>query len=282
MNLKIIFNADDFGISRGVNAAIAEAHTNGILNSTSLMVNQQFAAEAVDMARTMPNLEVGLHLNLTNEKPTADPKEIPLLVGADGKLKNGFVNLLLLSVFHPKNFAEQVETEIRAQVEKYLATGLKMAHIDGHRHVHLIPAVFKVVRKIQKQYNVPRIRVMNENAFSTIMQNKSKSWLFDGGLIKYFILRFLTWWNGYKSDVYFYTILFTCKISREQFQNIRIPRGYNAVEIMIHPGKPEVDKQYPQDVWDDNILSEWRSVELQTLLTPEILQNIHGAGEADD
>ena len=274
MTLKIIFNADDFGISRGVNAAIIEAHTKGILNSTSLMINQEFAAEAVAAAKQMPNLEIGLHLNLTNEKPAADPTKIPLLVGTDGKLKNGFVNLLLLSLLHPKEFAAQIETEIRAQVQKYLATGLKMAHIDGHRHVHLIPAVFKIVRQIQREYDIPRVRTMNENAFNTILQNQSKSWLFDGGLIKYFILRALTWWNGYKSDVYFYTILFTCKISREQFRNIKIPRGYNSVEIMIHPGKPEIDKQYPESVWDDNILSPWRTVELQTLLDKEVLPNI--------
>ncbi len=281
MSLKIIFNADDFGISRGVNAAIIEAHTKGILNSTSLMVNQEFAAEAAEAAKNMPDLEVGLHLNLTNEKPAADPQDIPLLTDADGKLKNGFVKLLLLSFLHPEKFASQVETEIRAQVQKYMATGLKMAHIDGHRHVHLIPAVFKIVCKITREYNVPRIRVMNENALNTILQNKSKSWLFDGGLIKYFILRFLTWWNGYKSDVYFYTILFTCKISREQFENIRIPCGYNAVEIMIHPGKPEIDKQYPDSVWDSNVLSDWRSVELQTLLDKNILNNIHGGDKID-
>ena len=274
MSLKIIFNADDFGISRGVNAAIFEAYSYGILNSTSLMVNQQFANEAVQMAQKMPNLQVGLHLNLTNENPAANPQDIPLLVRENGKLKNGFVNLLLLSLLRPKKFAAQAETEIRAQVNKYLATGLKMEHIDGHRHVHLIPAVFKIVRKIQKEYRVPRVRVMNENALNTIRQNKSKSWLLDGGLIKYFILRFLTWWNGYKSDVYFYTILFTCKISREQFCNVHIPGGYKAVEIMIHPGKPEIDKQDLASVWDENILSPWRTVELQTLLDKDVLDNI--------
>jgi len=279
MALKIIFNADDFGISRGVNAAIVEAHTKGILNSTSLMVNQEFVQEAVAAARQVPDLEVGLHLNLTNEKPAANPQKIPLLVGADGKLKNGFVNLLLLSILHPRQFAAQAETEIRAQVQKYMTTGLKMAHIDGHRHVHLIPAVFKIVRKIQAEYRVPRVRVMNENALNTILQNKSKSWLFDGGLIKYFILRFLTWWNGYKSDVYFYTILYTCKISRERFCNIKIPQGYKAVEIMIHPGKPEIDAQYPESVWDDNILSPWRAAELETLLDKSVLNNIHGGEE---
>ena len=107
---------------------------------------------------------------------------------------------------------------------------------------------------------------MNENMLNTLKYNHNKSWMFDGALIKYILLRFLCWWNGYKSDVYFYTLLYTCKISSEQFQNVKIPTGYNAVEIMIHPGMPEIDKNNPNDIWDNNILSPYRTVELNTLL----------------
>ena len=269
MALKRIFNADDFGISKGVNAAIEKAHKEGILNSASLMVNQKYAPEAIEKARQMPDLEMGLHINLTNEEPAANPKDIPLLVGKNGKLKNGFVNLLLLSFLHPCELARQVEIEVRAQIEKYMQSGLKLEHLDSHRHVHLIPVIFKVVKKLGDEFNVKRIRLMNENIFNTIKQNQAKSYLFDGGIIKYMLLRFLSWWNGYKSDVYFYTILFTCKISSEQFKNVKIPHGYKAVEIMIHPGRPDIDKQYPEDIWDNNILSPWRETELQTLLSKD-------------
>lgn len=278
MELKKIFNADDFGISRGVNAAIIQAHREGILNSTSLMVNQKYAKEAIEAAKQMPDLEVGLHINLTNEKSAANPEALSLLVDDSGKLKNGFVNLLLLSLLHPKKLAEQVEIEVRAQIEKYLQSGLKLNHLDSHRHVHLIPVIFKVVRKLAKEYGVMRIRVMNENVFNTVKQNSSKSYLFDGGIIKYFLLRFLCFWNGYKSDTYFYTILYTCKISADLFKNVKIPHGYTAVEIMIHPGRPDIDKQHLQDVWDDNILSDWRKVELETLLN----KNVYDGIKADD
>ncbi len=275
MALKKIFNADDFGISKGVNAAIVKAHREGILNSTSLMINQKYAAEAVKLAKEMPDLEMGLHVNLTNEYPAAPAQKIPLLTDERGKLKHGFVNLLLLSFFKPKQLRQQVEIEMRAQIAKYLATGLPLQHLDSHRHVHLIPQIFKIMRKLQKEYEVPRVRVMNENCFNTLKYNQNKSWLFDGALIKYVLLRFLCWWNGYKSDVYFYTLLYTCKISREQFHNVKIPHGYTAVEIMIHPGMPEIDKQYPQDVWDDNILSPFRTVELNTLLDKNVVENIN-------
>ncbi len=280
MTIKKIFNADDFGISKGVNAAIVKAHKEGILNSASLMVNQKYADEAVSLAKDMPDLALGLHLNLTNEYPASKKEDIPLLVDESGKLKNGFVNLLLLSVLHKKEFSEQIETEIRAQVQKYFSFGLKLNHLDGHRHVHLIPAVFKIVQKIAKENNVTRIRVMNENLFNTIRQNKDKSYLFGGGLIKYCVLRALTFgnnyiWNNYKSDVYFYTILYTCKITKERFNNIKIPSGYNAVEVMIHPSIPEIDRQNLSDVWDENILNEYRSKELKTLLDKNIINGIN-------
>ena len=270
---KIIFNADDFGISPGVNQAIFKAHTEGILNSASLMVNQQFAGEAVKMVQKMPNLTVGLHINLTNETSAANPADIPLLVGSNGKFKNGFVKLLILSFLHPKKLREQSYIEIKAQIEKYLKTGLRLDHLDGHRPVHMIPAIFKAVKQLQTEYSVPHIRVMNENLLNTIRQNRGFSYLFDGGLIKYFILRFLSLWNRYKENTYFYTILYTCKLSKAQFQNVKIPAGYGAVEIMIHPGMPEMDagKDY---VWDDNILLPYRMQEFELLLDKEILKGI--------
>lgn len=274
MTLKKIFNADDFGISKGVNAAIVKAHREGILNSASLMINQKYAADAVKLAKEMPELEIGLHVNLTNEYPAAPLRQIPLLVDGQGKLKNGFVNLFLLSFLKPRQLQQQAETEMRAQIAKYLATGLPLQHLDSHRHIHLIPPIFKAMRKLQKEFEVPRIRVMNENIFNTLKYNKNKSWLLDGALIKYVLLRFLCWWNGYKNDVYFYTLLYTCKIAKEQFNGVKIPAGYKAVEIMIHPGMPEIDRQYMQDVWDDNILSPYRTVELKTLLDKKVPEGI--------
>ena len=275
MALKKIFNADDFGISLGVNAAIIKAYKEGILNSASLMINQKYAPQAIAAAKNMPDLEIGLHINLTNEEPAANPRTIPLLVGTDGKLKNGFLKLLLLSFLHPYKFSEQVKIEIEAQIEKYLQSNLPLMHIDGHRHVHLIPAIFKIVKSLKAKYNILRIRVMNENVLNTIRQNQCKSYLFDGGLIKYAVLRFLTWYNGYKSDVYFYSILYTCKISKAQFNNVKIPDGFKAVEIMIHPGMPDVDKQHPEDVWDKNILSPYRELELNTLLDKNVKKGIN-------
>lgn len=275
MSIKKIFNADDFGISRGVNAAIVKAHKEGILNSASLMINQKYAKEAINFAKEMPELEMGLHINITNEYPASDKNKIPLLVDEYGKFKNGFVKLLFLSLTHPKKLNQQIETEIRAQIIKYMKTGLELSHLDSHRHIHMIPIIFKIVRKLQKEFDVPRLRIMNENIFNTIKQNKDTKYLIDGGLIKYFLLRFLCWWNGYKTNTYFYSILYTCKLAKKHFNNIKIPKGYDKVEIMIHPGIPEIDKENINEVWDKNILSPYRSIELETLLDKDIINRIN-------
>ena len=274
MVLKKIFNADDFGMSRGINQAIAKAYHEGVLNSTSIMINLNFVNEALELKKDMPDLAVGLHLNLTNQYPLSNPTDIPLLVDDKGKFKHGFVNLLLLSFLHPFEMRRQVELETRAQLEKALKSGLKLSHIDSHRHIHHIPLIFNVVKKLAKEYDIPRNRVVNENIFNTLKHYNDSSYLKDGGLVKYAVLRALAFWNNYKTDTYFYSILYTCKLSREKFHNLQIPGGYGAVEVGIHPAMPDIDKQHLEDVFDDNILSPWRTKELETLLDKTVLDDV--------
>ena len=224
----------------------------------------------------MPNLQIGLHANLTNEYSVLPPHRIPMLVDNTGKFCNGFVNLALLSVLHPKELKRQVKIEVGAQIEKALASGLKLTHLDSHRHIHMIPTIFKAFLELQEEYKIPRLRFVNENPILTIRSTQGIEWLKDGGLIKNLVLGScavadkLLW--GYKSDTYFYSIINTCKISRDKLKNIKVPQGYDAVEVGIHPGLPEVDKEYLADVFDKNILKDWRQKELETLLDKTVEQ----------
>ena len=273
---KLIFNADDFGISQGVNEAIFRAHTEGVLNSTSIMITLKHVPQALDLAKQMPNLNIGLHANLTNENSVLNKEEIPLLVNENGKFKHGFVNLAVLSVLHPKELKNQAKKEIKAQIEKACSCGIKLTHLDSHRHIHMIPAIFKACMELCEEYNIPRLRFVNENPFTTIKQTKSKDWITDGGLIKNLVLISCAVVNkilfGFKSDTYFYSIINTCKITRDKLKSYKVPNAYNVVEIGIHPGLPEIDKQNMADVFDDNILKDYRQKELETLLDKSIAQ----------
>lgn len=273
---KLIFNADDFGISQGVNQAIFKAHTEGVLNSTSIMITLKYVSQALELAKQMPALNIGLHANLTNEKSVLPHNEIPLLVDENGNFKHGFVNLAVLSVIKPRELKRQVKAEIKAQIEKALSYGLNLTHLDSHRHVHMIPTIFKAFMELCDEYNIPRLRFVNENPLLTIKTTKGSDWLTDGGLIKNFVLvscavaNRILW--GFKSDTYFYSIVNTCKITRDKVKNIKIPHCYNAVEVGIHPGLPQIDKQNLADVFDNNILNDYRYKELQTLLDKTIEQ----------
>lgn len=273
---NIIFNADDFGISAGVNQAIYKAHTEGVLNSTSIMITLKYVSDALNLAKKMPNLNIGLHANLTNESSILSPTEIPLLVDENGKFKHGFVNLAILSVLHPRELKRQAKAEIKAQIDKALSCGIKLSHLDSHRHIHMIPSIFKAFMELCQEYNIPRLRFVNENPLLTIKSTQSKEWLTDGGLIKNLVLTSCAVANRilwkYKSDTYFYSIVNTCKITRDKLKDIKIPAQYKAVEVGIHPGMPEIDKQNIADVFDDNILKDYRYKELQTLLDKTVEQ----------
>ena len=273
MKNKIIFNADDFGISKGVNEAIFKAYNEGVLNSASLMVNQKYATDALKLHEKMPNLNLGLHVNLTNEYPAAKPEDISLLVDKTGKFKNGFLKLFLLSLFRPRKFKQQVRTEVEAQILKAQKLGASIYHIDSHRHVHMIPSIFDVFEEMMEKYNIKKTRVMNENVFMTLKTNKDKSWLFDGGIIKYALLLLFSMINSYKSKTYFYTMLYTCKLSKDKFASVHIPKGYDSVEVMIHPSMPFIDKEHKKDIFDDSVISAWRTKELETLLDKSVLEN---------
>ena len=126
------------------------------------------------------------------------------------------------------------------------------------------------------EYNIPRLRFVNENPFVTIRQTPSKDWITDGGLIKNLVLVSCAIVNKiffrFKSDTYFYSIVNTCKITRDKLMSYKVPSSYQTVEVGIHPGLPEIDKQNMADVFDDNILKVYRQKELETLLDKTVIQ----------
>lgn len=272
-NLKIIVNADDFGASQGTNKAIIQGSTSGIINSTSIMINIFNVDDEDKNFLSSTNIDLGLHLNLTNEYAVSNKEDIDLLVDKDGKFKNGFVKLFLLSLIHPIKFKKQVELETRAQIKKYKNLNIKLLHIDGHRHIHAIPSIFSIIKKLTKEYNIDRIRIINENIFYTTKYNKDYSFLFNGGFIKYCVLIFFSIINHYKTNTYFFSILYTGKIFEDKVLKIKVPKKYESLEIMVHPNIVGIDKE--NEVFDKNIVSNNRIKEMQMLMNKDLLEKIN-------
>ncbi|MEJ2667901.1 MAG: hopanoid biosynthesis-associated protein HpnK [Deinococcales bacterium] len=142
----LIVNADDFGASQSVNAAVLEAHRHGVLSSASLMVTGAAFDEAVSLAREAPRLAVGLHLVLVHGRAAAPPETIPHLADAAGRLPDDPAAFGLRLAFDAR-LQREVATEIRAQLRRFASTGLPLAHVDGHLNFHMHPAVFPVLAR---------------------------------------------------------------------------------------------------------------------------------------
>lgn len=155
---RLIINADDFGLSEGVNRGIREAHTAGSVTSASLLVNTPGFTDAVHLARQLPSLGVGLHLNLTTGAPISPPDAVPSLCDPrTGRFRRlpGFVARALAGGIA----ASDVARECTAQIACMAATGLRITHLDGHEHAHVLPGVWSPVVAAARQAGVTVVRI---------------------------------------------------------------------------------------------------------------------------
>jgi len=159
---SLIVNADDFGYSARVNAAVVRAHREGILTSASLMAAEPGFEEAVALARAHSKLGVGLHVATTYDHPLLPPAEIPALVGSDGKFGHDPFLTGLRYAFS-RSAQTQLRREMEAQFARFAATGLPWSHADGHQHFHLHPVVWTHFLDLCEQYGVHRIRLPRES-----------------------------------------------------------------------------------------------------------------------
>jgi len=157
----LIVTADDFGLAPEVNAAVETAHKDGILTAASLMVGAAAAADAVDRARRMPSLKVGLHIVLTDGYPVSPASRLPNLVDRSGRFRSD-MGRASVRIFFDRMARRQVAYEIAAQFEAFLATGLRLDHVDCHKHWHLHPTISGLILDIGQRYGMTALRVPEE------------------------------------------------------------------------------------------------------------------------
>jgi predicted glycoside hydrolase/deacetylase ChbG (UPF0249 family) len=153
----LIINADDFGWTGGHNLAVRRACAEGVLNGASLLCNGPAFAEALEIARELPELGVGLHLALNEGRPVLPPERLPNLA-RDGAFHDTIGALARLWAGGRLQAAE-AQAEWRAQIERALAAGLRPAHLDSHKHVHLLPPLLSAFAALAVEYGIPRVRL---------------------------------------------------------------------------------------------------------------------------
>ena len=160
---RLIVNADDLGLSRGITDGILLSHRKGIVTSASLMVNQPATDYAVGKLRGVPSLDVGIHLNLCQGRPVLPPRSVPSLVGSDGSFlpPAQMAKKLLLWQASPK----EIEAEFRAQIDRMLSYGLAPSHADSHHRFHFYPAAAIVFSRAIRSRGIRRARAAKKRTW---------------------------------------------------------------------------------------------------------------------
>lgn len=157
----LIVTADDFGLSHEVNAAVEQAHTQGILTCASLMVSGAAVDEAVAIARRLPGLRVGLHVVLVEGRPVLPASQVLDLVTSRGEFRDDMVGAAVAMFFRPR-VRRQLTAEVAAQFEAFAATGLALDHATAHKHFHLHPTIAGTILKVGGRFGLHAARVPAE------------------------------------------------------------------------------------------------------------------------
>jgi hopanoid biosynthesis associated protein HpnK len=160
---RLIVNADDFGLRREIDLGVAEAFDRGIVTSASLVAAGESFEHAVALARARPALDLGVHLVLTEGRPVAPRDRIPSLVDTQGRFSPtwaGFLRRYAAGRVRP----QEVEVELRAQIERSLSTGLPFSHLDSHQHLHMLPRILPVVIRLASEYGMAAIRCPRQSS----------------------------------------------------------------------------------------------------------------------
>jgi predicted glycoside hydrolase/deacetylase ChbG (UPF0249 family) len=158
---QLVVNADDLGLTVGVNDGIFDAHDFGILTSASLFANAPATGDAIERARVRTALGIGAHLALVDATPVLAARSIPTLVTGDGRFRHSWRPFIVACLQGQVSLVD-VERELTAQIERLIETGISLTHLDTHKHVHLYPPIFAIVARLAARFGVPVVRVPYE------------------------------------------------------------------------------------------------------------------------
>lgn len=236
MKKQLIINADDFGIHPAVNEAVRKAATEGILTSTSLMAGGDAFDEAVEMARSMPSLGIGIHLTLVGGiKPVLPPSEVPSLTWDNGVFCHDYGKLIVRDL-EGKISLSEVYAEWDAQIQKIMNTGLLVTHMDGHQHMHMWPHFYPIARDLAKKYHISCMRVPDEDVLFGMKDGHIIRWAAKNGLsLLSRMHRSDLKKNHIRTNDHFFGMLYGGHLSPERFTKFILQTRPGITEIMCHP-----------------------------------------------
>ncbi len=243
---RLIINADDFGFTRDVNAGIVHAHLHGVLTSTTLMANGDAFHDAVRLAGQLPTLDIGAHLVLVQGNSLISGKPFPerprhLLVALARQQLN-------------------VYAEMRAQIQKIVDVGIRITHLDSHKHTHIVPQVFRAVVRLAKEYNIPYVRLPIDHTLPVPAFIRAYYWR-------------LATAAGVRVTDHFLGFRLTGKLTEASLLHALRNLLEGTTEFMCHPGYLDTELAHAA-----TRLKQSRVLELQALTSPRVKQLLTESG----
>jgi len=152
---RLIINADDFGLTSGVNRAIVEANRSGVLTSATIMANARAFSEAASLAKTQPSLKTGCHIVLIDGEPVS--ANLASLTNGSSRFRSSLKDFALAAV-RRRLSPEEIQREAEAQIRKVQSLGVSLTHIDSHKHTHMFPHVLGPLLRAARACNIRAVR----------------------------------------------------------------------------------------------------------------------------
>ena len=271
---QLILNADDFGLTPGVNRGIIRAHKDGILTSATLMATAPSFEDAVELARGNSTLGVGCHLVLIGGKAIAPLREIPSLVDQNGKLPDSLV-AFAANVSRGEVRPADIERELRAQIEKIRSAGIEPTHLDTHKHTHAHPVVMEALGRVARDAGIKRVRKPIENLADAWSSAGWSTGVAAAAVVRTIARRFeeIAREYGLLSPDHFLGLAMTGQLGPAAMRRMisALPEG--RTEIMLHPGICDADLAKT-----GSRLQAQRQLELDGLLDADVKNTVEKEG----
>jgi chitin disaccharide deacetylase len=281
----LIVNADDLGIHPRINAGILSAYRHGILTSCTMLMTTAYFDETIrDYVRPQA-LPIGIHLSLTLGKAVAPRSEVPDLVDSDGNLKLAADRLVLSSFKGERRGAmlQQIRREFEAQLALARDHGLQPTHADSHQHVHMNPAIFRLVEELLPRFGIDRLRYSREPFHGFVLGPDLPDVMRRNNLAKWALLRWRA--AGLRpalatTDAFFGVLYSGAVTKRALLALLRTATPGRSLEICIHPGfpAPQGGSDYTRPGYNVFISAAARQAEHDVLADPDVAALVRARG----
>ena len=282
----VVIEGDDLGLLYAFNEGIRVAFQDGVLTSTCLRANGYAYEHAVqEILPACRGMGVGVHLCLNEAEPVAPRESVPALLNRAGQLRGGFFWLMRRA--RTTVGLEQIERELRAQIERVRRDGVPIDHLNSHQHVHMIPAIFRLTCRLAREYGIPCIRLTREAGYGAGGIRKHLQPWVNTNLPKRLLLNTFASINEAAARTYdlvitdyFLGVNYTAHMSRSAVLAGLESTPYGCVEMLLHPaiGPDPRDVRYPSNSLARYIAAPQRRRELKSLCSSALAEFLKSGG----